>query len=162
MQGVQTFQANTNNHVAHSDDNTDLHFEGIHESDFVRGLVPNIIKTKWVLTCLLDQTFPFITGSKKWNWEREEVIVNQSTIYWENAHDQKQGANSYHLFGKRIWFEVKKHCENKKCWPVSYVSEHSSEHIRKPDDCKKSWICFFISRHSVSIYYFLKRLVKRH
>ena len=50
VDGIQTFQANTESHLSHADDDCELHLEGIKESNLLGAHIPLRVKTEGIYT----------------------------------------------------------------------------------------------------------------
>jgi hypothetical protein len=54
INGIESFQTDSNSHLANTSDHSEFHLEGVHVSKFISRLEPLVVHSKWVDTVGLD------------------------------------------------------------------------------------------------------------
>lgn len=73
-----------------SNNDAQLHLEGVDESDSILGMMPLIVDTDVVMAVgflLVLLSLQSVAGGLEGNWNSQEVIVDQSTEEAEKPHE---------------------------------------------------------------------------
>lgn len=93
----------TDAHLEHTNDDGELHLEGVEIVEFVAGLNPARVQTERVHTALylIDVTvvvrFLVVAAAEEVERNREEVVVDPPGKEGEHTHHQNQVADTVHV-----------------------------------------------------------------
>lgn len=114
------------------------------------GVKELVVQRHWSLS---------VAGAEQIHWEREELVVQQSSVAGEEAHQGKEVPAFHHSF--EAWvsgcFEfVLEHyqdeSEHQNDGSVTQVTEHDSEEEWETDGGKGGWVEFLVVRHSILVH----------
>mmetsp|Transcript_28541 Transcript_28541/g.67481 ORF Transcript_28541/g.67481 Transcript_28541/m.67481 type:complete len:523 (-) Transcript_28541:663-2231(-) len=164
-EAVGQLAAHANNHLRHTQDDRDLHLEGVVEVELVRGVGPAGINAPRVhnarVVSLLEgdvrvgRVFPLrITGLEG---DGEGLVVDRSAVESEDAHHEDKIAalvdHADHLvellLGELLLVQDEPQSRQRHDQPVSGIAEHDTEEEGEGDARKHSGVILLVVSNTV-------------
>mmetsp|Transcript_25713 Transcript_25713/g.71848 ORF Transcript_25713/g.71848 Transcript_25713/m.71848 type:complete len:783 (-) Transcript_25713:14-2362(-) len=177
VEGVESLQARSQEHLDDTEDDRELHLEGVEEEELVLGDVPHRIQTEWVdgfrtsVLCggfgdviLLDGALVLSVecpaGAEQVEAKREAVVVDHTSVDGEEAHHDDHVATGMQSFKHlaelgvvvRLFVVEEVASAQEEEGSVTDITVHDSEKERESGGGEKGWVGLPITWDTVGVH----------
>mmetsp|Transcript_23169 Transcript_23169/g.54823 ORF Transcript_23169/g.54823 Transcript_23169/m.54823 type:complete len:609 (+) Transcript_23169:149-1975(+) len=176
VNGVQTLEAGTSEHLNDTKDDRKLHLERVEEKQFVGGHVPDGVQSKWIdrfIRTVIGRlnsnvsffhfaivlAFELETSAKEVDSEGETIIIHHTSVHGKETHHRDHVTTRVHSLAHftelgivvRLFVPQEVASGKEEEQTVTNITVHNTKKKGKRGSCEEGGVCFSITRDTVSV-----------
>ena len=158
---VEALKDDTHGHLEDTEDQSELHFDGVHKHNLIRCHVPGRVETNWVDTVglcggeVLAHFGHLPAGvSEKVHADGGEIVVDNTTEDGEKAHQEEEVAAGRHSGDNRarsLWSYAEVEACSEKESAREDITEHDTEEEGERDVGKQTWVHLLVGGNLILV-----------